>query len=176
MENFIVRIYRRKSDDPYCINGVVEILDLNINKEFSSSEELFAILIPQENSKYTRRKQVFENRKYRRFAIKDCTLIFDSSTDVGEVVDISMGGLSFTCPDMPEESDAPFEVSLICGDDKFFVDNIQCKKMMNPDVPGSSVFGSKEKGDRCNIEFGDLTPKQRLNLEHIIQSFSHGEA
>ena len=177
MENFIVRIYRRQTDDPDCITGVVEKPGLSENKRFSSIEELIEIIAPHNSSASgNMRKQVIEHRKYRRFGLKDGTIIFNSSTDVGEIVDISMGGLSFICPDMSEESSASFEIGILCGEDEYCTDKIICRKLMCHGTAGDYPFSSsQEKRKRYSVEFGDLTPKQRLQLEHIIQSYAYSE-
>ena len=45
MENYIVRIYRRDSDDPQKIAGMVENVTKRENATFKSSEELMHILV-----------------------------------------------------------------------------------------------------------------------------------
>jgi hypothetical protein len=177
MENFIVRIYRRQTDDPDCVTGVVEKPGHNESMRFSSIEELIELIAPQKSrTGDSERKQVIEQRKYRRFGVKDGTLIFDSSTDVGEIIDISMGGLSFACPDIPEESSEPFEVGILCGEDEYCTDKISCRKLMCHGTAGDYPFNSSHgKRKRYSVEFGDLTPKQRLQLEHIIQSYAYSE-
>jgi hypothetical protein len=176
MENFIVRVYRRESDDPNQITGVVEKPDSSESKRFSSIEDLIAILVPHaSNAKTKQRKQMVEQRKYRRFSVREGTLIFNTSTDVGEIIDISMGGLSFTSPEMPEETAEPFDVGILFGEDEYFTGKVQCKKLMCHGTPENSLFSSQEKGERYSVEFGELTPNQRLYLEHIIQSYTQCE-
>ena len=102
--------------------------------------------------------------------------MFNDSTDVGEIVDISMGGLSFTCPDDPQESSGFFDISILFGEDEFSTDKIQCKKIMCHGTSGDSVFTGRGNTKRYSVEFGDLNPEQRLQLEHIIQSYSLSEA
>ena len=173
MENFIVRIYRRESNDPNRIVGVVESPDSSESKRFSNIGDLISILVPHAiNAKTKRRKQVVEQRKYRRFSVREGTLVFDVTTDVGEIIDISMGGLSFTCPEMLEEAATSFDIGILFGEDEYYTGKIQCNKLMHHGA-SSNLFGSQEKGKRFSLEFGDLTPKQRLHLEHIIQSYTN---
>ena len=101
MENYVVRIYRRSSDNPENITGVVEKLDKGESKSFNSKEEFDNIFWPSSLSNNTSKlKRTLEFRKYRRFLIKKGTLVFESTTDVGKIIDISMGGLSFTGPEI----------------------------------------------------------------------------
>ncbi|MDX1775860.1 MAG: PilZ domain-containing protein [Desulfobulbales bacterium] len=176
MENFIVRIYRREIDDPDQITGVVEKPDSSESKRFSSVDDLIAILVPHAGRPKTRlRKQMVEQRKHRRFPVREGTLIFNTSTDVGEIIDISMGGLSFTAPEMPEVPSGSFDVGILFGEDENITGKVQCKKMMCHGIPEGSLFSSQEKGERYSVEFGELTPDQRLNLEHIIQNYTQSE-
>ena len=47
MENYIVRIYKRKKDDPYAYVGVVEEAGMKGKKAFTNVEELYEILKPK---------------------------------------------------------------------------------------------------------------------------------
>jgi hypothetical protein len=128
MENYVVRIYRRSSDNPENITGVVEEPDKGENKAFNSKQEFYNIFWPtQLNNISTKLKRTLEFRKYRRFQIKKGTLVFDSTTDVGKIIDISMGGLSFSFPDMSIESKVPFNVGILFGNNKYQTEKIKCR-------------------------------------------------
>lgn len=62
MENYIVRIYKRKKDDPYAYVGVVEEAGMKGKKAFTNVEELWEILKPkkkeQVKSKEIKRNQL----------------------------------------------------------------------------------------------------------------------
>ena len=47
MDNYIVRIYQRKKDDPYAYVGVVEQAGNKEKKAFTNVEELYEILRPK---------------------------------------------------------------------------------------------------------------------------------
>ena len=176
MENFIVRIYRRESNDPNRIVGIVESPDSSESKRFSNIEDLLSILVPHAvNAKTKRRKQIVEQRKYRRFSVSEGTLVFDATTDVGEIIDISMGGLSFTCPEMSEEAATSFDIGILFGEDEYDTGKIQCKKLISHNVPSSSFFSIQEKGKRYSVEFGALSSKQKLHLEYVIQNYTRSE-
>ena len=49
MENYIVRIYKRKKDDPYAYIGVVEEGGMKGKQAFTNVEELWEILKPKKN-------------------------------------------------------------------------------------------------------------------------------
>ncbi len=52
MENYIVRIYRRDSEDPQQVAGVVELVEPGKTKAFSCIEELNQILRAETNMDY----------------------------------------------------------------------------------------------------------------------------
>ncbi len=44
MESYIVRVYRRNSDSPEKINGIVEIVGRDVKRSFSTFDELRTII------------------------------------------------------------------------------------------------------------------------------------
>ena len=173
MENYIVRIYRRASDDSESIAGVVEKPESGENFSFRSHEEFINIFMPLEpKTRENKRQQIVEQREYRRFALKNTTLIFDDTTDVGEVIDISLGGISFHSPDIPEESKKPFKVGILCeGAEDYCTEKISCKKLMVRDTEEVSFEPKK----RYSIVFDKLTSNMKMQLEHIIGNYSFCE-
>ena len=62
MDNYILRIYRRKKNDPRIFVGVVEEVGVEGKKAFSNLDELWAILNPRKvKSGHCRKGR--ENRK-----------------------------------------------------------------------------------------------------------------
>lgn len=177
MESYVVRIYRRVKNSSRNILGIVEKPDIGMNRTFRNFEELYGIFFPSETALKTKKqKQILEQRKFRRFAIKEGTLTFGSTTDVGEIEDLSMGGLSFNCSNVPEDSVMPLEVSILCGDRKIFVENIQCRKIISRNRSKSPALSEQQQKRTYSIEFADLTPSQNLQLKDIIQNHTLGEA
>ncbi|MFC1844376.1 PilZ domain-containing protein [Thermodesulfobacteriota bacterium] len=169
MENYIVRIYRRENTNPDSITGIVEKPDSGENISFRNNEEFFNIFVPSEASTDENHSQVMEQRKYRRFPIRNSTLIFDETTDVGEIIDISLGGLSFHCPNMPDESKGTFKVGILCeGAENFCTGRINCKKLMVRHAGNDKHVGGRKFG----IEFDGLNASQKSQLEHIIKNCS----
>lgn len=174
MENYIVRIYRRTSGNPDKITGVVEKPDSGKNVAFHSNEEFVNIFTTLKSK--TRRnniQQVFEQREYRRFNVKNSTLIFDDTTDVGEIIEISLGGVSFFCPNMPEELKGSFRVDILCeGLENFCAGKINCRKLMLRH-PGQYHNDSRK---RFSIVFDALSDQQKSQVEQIIRNYAVSEA
>jgi len=171
MENYIVRIYRRTNDNPDNITGIVENPDSGENIPFHSNEEFTNIFITTGSTAMPGDKnlQAVEQRKYRRFPIRNSTLIFDETTDVGEIIDLSLGGLSFHCSNMPDESKGSFKVGILCeGAENFCTGRINCKKLMARHSENDKHVGGRKFG----IEFDGLNESQKNQLEQIIQNCS----
>jgi hypothetical protein len=178
MENYVVRIYRRSSDNPEHITGVVEKPEKGENKPFKTKEEFYNIFWPSlMQTKSTKLKNTLEFRKYRRFLIKKGTLLFDSTTDVGKVIDLSIAGLSFICPNMSIVSEAPFEIGIFVGDNNFYTNKITCKLVKNNNKPNKlHIKKGQDHTNRHSVKFKNLSPKQTAQLRYIIQNFSIGDA
>ena len=78
-----------------------------------------------------------------------------------------MGGLSFFCPDMPEEPKRSFKVGILCeGAKNFSNGNINCKKLMLR----HSGLNNHESKKKFSVEFDALNAMQESQLEQIIQN------
>jgi hypothetical protein len=175
MENYIVRVYRRENSVNGDITGVVEKPDSGENISFHNNEEFLNIFVVPAVCSTTpaNRKQVVEKRKYRRFYIKNSTLIFEKTTDIGEIVEISLGGLSFYCPNMPDDFNGVLKVGILCeGFENFCTGKINCKKIMLRHLDNNS----HDSRNKFSIEFGKLTHLHKMQLEHIIKQYALSEA
>lgn len=177
MENYVVRIYRRSSDNPESITGVVENPDKGENITFNSKEDFHNIFWPSlMNASATKLKKTLEFRKYRRFLIKEGTLVFDSTTDVGEIIDISMAGLAFNCPNIPIDSKKPLNIGILFNSKQLCTKKIKCRLIGNDYKLNNQDTTSQFHKRRMSVEFMDLTHRQTAQLRYIIQNHTLGEA
>jgi hypothetical protein len=172
MENYIVRIYRRTPNESENIVGVIEKPDNGENKEFRNSEELFNILVRRQTVvRPDSLKQTVERRKFRRFSLKESSLLFDSTTGLGEVIDLSMGGLAFSCLEMPENFDKSFRAGTLYGEDGYQTDTIRYRNVFDDHASEATALVQTERR-RCRVEFDDLNPNQSMQLEYIIRNYT----
>ena len=66
MENYIVRIYKRKKDDPYAYVGVVEEAGIKGKRAFTNVEELYEILKPKKKDRSRLKKSQVLNETKRQ--------------------------------------------------------------------------------------------------------------
>ena len=106
-----------------------------------------------------------DRRKFRRYhAISGA---FAVNTKFGQLVDISRGGLSFRYVERTGWPKELFEKGVIFGDDDFCLDDLPIKTICDHVVAnGLSNYATAIR--RCGVGFGDLSPKQRIDLEYFI--------
>ncbi len=168
-----MRIYRRTNNETDNLLGIVEKPDSGENKTFKSFEELYSIFSPFEKLDGQHRlKQIVEQRKFRRFKIKESTLTFNSSTDVGEITDIGMGGLSFNSSNTLADYLSSVEVGILCGEKKCCAQDVLCKNIISHDNLKGTSFEDQPKNRRFRVDFEDLTTTQKLQLRYIIQNYT----
>jgi hypothetical protein len=177
MENYVVRIYRRSSDNPENIAGVVEKPDRDESKTFNSKKEFDNIFWPSllSNSPPIIKKTL-EFRKYRRFQMKKGTLVLDSTSDNVTIIDISMGGLSFTCPDISIDPKEPFYVKILFRNNQYNTEKIKCRLVKRFFNSNSLGLNEQNSINRYSVKFEDLTPYQSSQIRHIVQNYTLGDA
>lgn len=172
MENYIVRIYRRSPNKRENLVGVIQKPDSGENNEFRNTEELLSILVCRATTaRPDDREQTVERRKFRRFLLKESSLLFDSTAGIGEVIDLSMRGLSFSCLEMQENSGNSFAAGTLFGEGGYQTDTIRCKNIFFDHHLNSSALVQTER-KRCRVEFDKLHPNQTMQLKHIIQNYT----
>jgi len=102
-----------------------------------------------------------ERRAHKRFKAKNCTIAVRSK--LGAIIDISMGGLSFSYIDTGEwPKDVP-SLAIIFGADDLCLDEFPLRV-----ISDCSLSKGMSMMHRCGVQFGELSRKQLSQLEHFI--------
>jgi Tfp pilus assembly protein PilZ len=113
-------------------------------------------------------KVLSERRRHKRFQLKVSAfaLLNRPFSDMGEIIDISMGGLSFWYTRDREISKGPLALDILCVDDGFQLAG----------VPGNTVAESILSGDvrRRNVQFTRLTNSQVSQVRYFIRTHAAG--
>ena len=109
-------------------------------------------------------KESVERRQHKRFFVKNHAFT-TISTKIGQINDISMGGLSFRYMDSQEWSREPVESATLFSDD-FFLDNIPLLTVSDQLVERRTPSIITER--RRSAKFGTLTPEQQAKLQRFI--------
>jgi len=120
-----------------------------------------------------------EQRMHERLAVKDGALAAFSRFDgcsfckVGDIVDISLAGLSYCY--LKETEPTPESTQLeIFGykEPRLHLQKIPCKVIYESNLRDPFGLGLGTRTIRCGLEFGDLSPKQRSQLELFIENYA----
>lgn len=106
-----------------------------------------------------------ERRKHLRYKVKECA--FSSRKNLGEIIDISMGGLSFRYVDTGLSQSSPPDIingsSVLFGNDDLCIHDLPYK-IISDHAIGAGLSPVR----RCGVQFEKLTAKQIAQLEQFI--------
>ena len=122
---------------------------------------------------------LIEKRKYKRFKVKDITFALLKSSyseEMGEIVDISRGGLAinyFVGKDsIIKES---VELDIILADNGLYIKNMPCRIISDFEITDKFYFSSIKMRRHC-IQFRELEISQISELDYFIQNHTIGKA
>lgn len=126
------------------------------------------------------KKNIKDLRKNKRHFVElGAFAVFsdDDSVIPGQVVDISMGGISFFYYDGEEWTNESSEIFKLFGED-FYMENVPLEivsdfKIVDEDHPIYKEMGHKSRGEkirRRGVKFGKLTDEQKEQLEKFIKT------
>jgi hypothetical protein len=97
-----------------------------------------------------------------------------NSTKVGRVIDISLSGMAFRHVDKEEPLSGLNELDVFMIDDDFHMNKIPFEAVSDYEIPneGHPAF---IRTRQSSLRFGELTPRQRSQLEYFIQNHTLGE-
>jgi hypothetical protein len=120
----------------------------------------------------TNTKEAVERRKHERFEVPIGAFVVlgPHSTQVGRIIDISMGGLAFRHVDKEQPSDALHELDVFHIENDFCLKHLPCETVSALETY-ESPFGSFVIRESA-VQFGDLTSDQRSQLEYFIRNLT----
>lgn len=125
-------------------------------------------------------KEVVERRKHKRFQVKEnAFVVFEaqsrphSTTKVGQITDISIGGLAFRYFASEEQSNGSFELGIFLAYNGFHLRQIPFEAIW--DVETEKVRTSSITVRKSGVQFGEMTHDQISGLEYLIQNHSKAE-
>ena len=122
------------------------------------------------------KEENIDRRKYTRFRAKDGALIELRSYrgKLGEIIDISKGGLAFRYIDIGDRPKGSFELDIFLKETGFRLEKVPAKTIT--DLKTTKYFPySSTKTRRQGVQFGALTRNQLSKLEDFIKNYTTGE-
>jgi len=120
---------------------------------------------------------IVERRKYKRFRVQDGAFVMfgPHSAKVGQIIDMSMGGLAFGYISSEEQSNRSFELDVFLTDHSFYLEKVPVKTISNLKIANESPSVSTTTR-RHGVQFEDLTHNQISELRYFLWNHTMGEA
>ena len=133
-------------------------------------------------------RKTISRRTHKRYKVKDgaFAVLYQNSSKLGQIIDISMAGFSFRYSDnrfidndrdgkaffyhdhrQPLENLAAFDIFLV--DSGIYIDRIPCKIVSNFEIDEQESSNSILM-KRCCIQFDELVPEQISDLAYFIEN------
>jgi len=118
-------------------------------------------------------EELVEGRQHNRFRVYDggFAAVCPEFTALGQIIDISKSGLSFRYVASEARTNGSSKLSILLTDWSFCFDKIPFETIWDTPKPREFSFGAITLR-QCGVQFGDLTPSQRLDLEYFIRSYT----
>jgi len=117
-----------------------------------------------------------EQRKHKRFRVQNGSFaaLCPEFCILGQIIDISTGGLAFRYVASEERSKESFQLSILLTDGSFCFDKIPFQAVWDTPMPREFSFGDITLR-QCGVQFGELTHSQKLDLQYFMGRYSIGE-
>ena len=111
-----------------------------------------------------------ERRQHARFSVTTNAFAFfgSRSAKLGQILDISEGGLSFSYLPGNERPYNSMELDILLPGGAFYLNGIPFETISDYTMKSEETPGAR----RCGIAFGSLSNKQRLKLDYFIEFFT----
>lgn len=117
-----------------------------------------------------------EQRIHKRFQVQEgvFVLIRNDSSILGQIKNISRGGLAFTYIANGEEVNELFDVDIFLKNHGFYLKDMPSKKVADFHVNNKLPFSSFIMR-QIGVQFGELKKSQLLQLDNLIQKYTKDE-
>lgn len=121
-------------------------------------------------------KDFAERREYKRFEVQEGAFasLRGPISKLGQITDISRGGLAFRYIDTGIRPDKSFHLDISLTDNGFHLKEVSCKNISDSEIAKEFHFSSITMR-RLGVQFAELTHNQTSQLEHFIQTHTIGE-
>ncbi len=93
---------------------------------------------------------------------------------MGEIVEISRGGLTFHYIDNERGLKALDELDILSAENDFHLSRLPFKEVEDAEVIDDSPFNALAM-KRFTVKFRELTPSQKQKIEHLLSNYTTGE-
>jgi len=116
-----------------------------------------------------------ERRKHERFSVSRDVFVAlrPDYGKVGQVIDISLGGLAFAYMANGRSPSRSSELDIFSADRSFSLQRVPFRT--TSDFESDKIPFSSVRMRRSGLQFGNLASSQKSQLEYLIQNHTNGE-
>jgi hypothetical protein len=119
---------------------------------------------------------VAERREHKRFRVQydSFAVLGPHSSRIGQIINISRGGLSFSYIAGEEQGNRAYELGILLAEHSLHLTKIPIETIWDQEaeqLPFSSL-----RMRLCGLQFGELRRNQVSQLEYFIENYATGEA
>jgi hypothetical protein len=116
-------------------------------------------------------KERIERRKHKRFQAEEGAFVVvrPQFTKLGQIIDISRGGLAFRYTLTGGEMSGSVELDIFLTGDGFYLERVPFKTVSDLKMP-KKLSPRSLPMRRCGVQFGDLTHFHISQLAHFIEN------
>ena len=120
------------------------------------------------------KKVLKERRKHKRFKVKEGAFAVATPdyNRLGQIKDISQGGLAFQFNEDGEQTKDPFEVEIFSTVDDFYIKKIPVRTILDFELE-KTVSSNPTPNRQLSMKFGKLNHPQKLLLSFFIQKYTY---
>ena len=117
------------------------------------------------------KQRIIERRKNKRYKAKEgaYAAISPHSRKLGQIIDISIGGLSFKYIDNNDEKDDEPERSIFLSSLGYYVGDLPFKTIEDYEITNTPSFSSMKLRKR-RVKFAELSFKQLFDLDFYLRN------
>lgn len=118
-------------------------------------------------------EMIFERRLHQRFQVKEgvYALLKNGSSKLGQIKNISKGGLAFMYINNGEPLHGSLEVDIFLSGHGFYFKGIPCKTISDVHIENRVPF-STFKMRQLSIQFGEMSAGLSNQLDTFIQNYT----
>jgi hypothetical protein len=118
-------------------------------------------------------KEIIERRSNERYQVRQgvYALLKNGSSRLGQIINISTGGLAFMYIKHEEPFGEPVEVDIFISGDGYFMKGIPCKRISDIHIDNYVPFSTFEMR-QLGIQFGEMSQEQASRLDALIKKYA----
>jgi len=118
-------------------------------------------------------EEAFERRKHKRFLAQDGAFVElrDHGGKIGEIIDVSQGGLAFRYIDIGDRPKRSLELDILLKHAGFRLEKLPAETVSDVEITKTFHQGIT-RIRRQGVQFGRLTKSQKTRLEYFIRNFT----